>query len=96
MKNERFVDKLFGEDEDNVFIKDNDGKEIEFKQVAVVDYEANYYAILEPVTKIDGVEEDELMVFLIDEENDCVVYLEDEELLEKVFDTFIEMLDDEE
>ncbi|MBQ7352624.1 MAG: DUF1292 domain-containing protein [Clostridia bacterium] len=96
MKNERFVDKLFGEESENIFLEDNDGKEIEFEQVAVVDYEANYYAVLSPVTKLEGVEENEVMIFLIDEENDCLVYLDDEELCDKVFDAFIEMLDSEE
>ena len=96
MKNERFVDRILGEENDNVFLQDNDGNEIEFEQVAVVDYDANYYAILMPVTKIEGVSENEVIIFLIDEENDTLVYLEDDEVCDNVFKAFMEMLDDEE
>ena len=96
MANEKFLDKIFGEENENIFLQDNDGKKIEFEQIALVDYDANYYAILKPVTKITGVEEDEVVIFLADEENDCLVYLEDEELCNNVFNAFLEMLDDEE
>lgn len=97
---EKFVDRLFDEsNEDNVCIKDNDGHEIEFEQVAVVDFEENYYAILKPVNKLEGVEEDECLVFRIDEENDCLVYEEDERAIDGVsqaFEDMLEELDDEE
>ena len=75
MANERYIDRYFDENnEDKIYLTDNDVKEIEFEQVATVDYDANYYAILYPLTKIEGVGEDEVLVFLIDEENDILVY----------------------
>ena len=92
---EKFVDRLFDEsNEDNVCIKDNDGHEIEFEQVAVVDFEESYYAVLQPVTPIDGVSEDEFLVFLIDEEKDCLTYVEDDRIIDGVNDEFIAMLDE--
>ena len=51
-----------------------------------MDYEESYYAILKPVSKIDNVEEDEVLVFRIDEEKDELAYVDDEALAEKVFD----------
>ena len=93
---EKFVDKLFDEGyTDNIFIKDSDGKEIEFEQVAVVDFEENYYALLYPVTEVEGVSEDEALAFLIDEENDCLVFVEDERVIDGVNDSYIAMLDEE-
>ena len=93
-KNERFVDKLFDDNNfESIFIKDNNGKEIEFDQVALVDYEGDYYAILMPLTKLEGVEEDEVLIFRIDEEKDCLVYLEDEKIANEVMDVL--MADDE-
>lgn len=89
-KNERFVDKLFDDNNfESIFIKDNNGKEIEFDQVALVDYEGNYYAILMPLTKLEGVEEDEVLIFRIDEEKDCLVYLEDEKIANEVMDVLM-------
>ena len=96
MKNERFVDKLFGEESENIFVQDNEGKEIEFEQVAVVDFEENYYAVLCPLTKIEGVGEDEAVVFLIDEEKDQLVYVEDERVIDGVYKEYCKLLDEQE
>ncbi|MBO5262349.1 MAG: DUF1292 domain-containing protein [Clostridia bacterium] len=92
---EKYIDRLFDESyTENIFIKDNEGKEIEFEQVAIVDFQENYYAVLEPVTPVEGVGEDEVMVFLIDEEKDCLVYVEDEKIIDGVNEEFIAMLEE--
>lgn len=96
---ERYVDRLFDEsNEENIFINDNDGKEYEFIQLAVVDFKENYYAVLQPVTPVEGVGEGEVMIFMIDEEQDCLVYTEDEKIIYGVYGEFMKMLeeDDEE
>lgn len=96
-KYERYIDRFFDEENfENVKLEDNSGKEIEFEQVAVVDYEEKYYAILHPITKLEDVNEDEALVFLIDEENDSLVYCEDEGTAQAVFAVFYESLEDEE
>ena len=92
--NEKFVDKLFGDELERVTISDRDGKEIEFVPLAIVDFEEKYYAVLQPATPVEGVEEDEVMFFYIDEENDCLTYVEDEELMANLFNEFIEMLEE--
>lgn len=95
MKNEKFTDKLFDDNnEERVHITDEDGRDIEFEQVAVVDYEGAYYAILKPVTELEGVSDDEVLIFFIDEENDKLVYVEDEDVGDGVMDVFYEMLEE--
>ena len=94
---EKYVDRLFDEENDEkIYIKDNDGKEIAFEQVAVVDFEENYYAVLCPLTKIEGVGEDEAVVFLIDEEKDQLVYVEDERVIDGVYKEYCKLLDEQE
>ena len=96
-KYERFIDQLFDEEnEQNIKIEDNDGKEIEFAQVAVVDFDANYYAILAPITHVEGVNEGEVMVFLIDEENDCLVFIDDDDVIDGVLEILESADEDEE
>lgn len=96
-KYERYIDRFFDEDNfENVTLTDNNNKDIEFEQVAVVDFEEKYYAILRPVTKLEGVNDDEALVFEIDEDKDCLVYCEDTDIAEAVFDVFYESLEDEE
>lgn len=96
-KYERYIDRFFDEENfDNVTLEDNNGKEIEFEQVAVVDYEEKYYAILLPVSKLDGVGEGEVLIFLIDEEKDELVYCDDEGTAQSVFTVYLESLEDDE
>ena len=96
-KYDRYIDRFFDEENfDNVKLEDNSGAEIEFEQVAVVDYEEKYYAILHPVTEMDGVNEDEALVFLIDEEKDELVYCDDEGTAQAVFAVFYEDLENDE
>jgi hypothetical protein len=95
-KYERFIDRLFDdENNENITILDNDNKEVEFKQVGLVDYEGNYYALLEPVTPVEGVNEGELMVFLVDEEHDELTFIDNEEIIDGIVD-FLDSLEDEE
>ena len=92
---EKYVDRLFDENNDEkIFVKDNDGREIEFEQIAVVDFEESYYAVLQPVTPVEGVSEDEFLVFLIDEEKDCLTFVEDDRVIDGVNEEFIAMLEE--
>jgi uncharacterized protein YrzB (UPF0473 family) len=96
-KYERFIDRFFDENNfENVKIADEDGNEFEFEQIALVDYEGEYYVILDPVTKIEGIGEDEVYVFMIDENEDGLVLVEDIDVVEGVFKVYYEMLEDEE
>ena len=95
MADKKFVDKLFEADNnENIILYDSDDKETEFEQVAVVDYMEKYYAILHPVTKIEGVEEDEAFVFEINEEDDSLEIIDDFDLAEKIFDEYYKLLDE--
>ena len=95
MNNERFIDRLFEEDnEDRIYLTDEDGKEVAFEQVALVDYEGGYYALLMPVEPMEGVGEDEVLIFFVDEENDKLIYVEDDEIGEGVMDVFYQMLEE--
>jgi uncharacterized protein YrzB (UPF0473 family) len=92
---EKYVDRLFDENNDEkIYVKDNGGKEIEFEQVAVVDFEENYYAVLHPTSPIEGVNEDEALVFLIDEDGDQLVYEEDDRIIDGVYGEYMQMLEE--
>ncbi|MBO5313109.1 MAG: DUF1292 domain-containing protein [Clostridia bacterium] len=95
-KYERFVDRLFDDNnEDSIFLKDADGREIEFQNLAVVDFEESYYAVLLPLTKLEGVGEDEGLIFLIDEENDQLTYVDDDRIINGINEVIMNMLDED-
>lgn len=103
MENEKnIVDILLDEnDNSNVFISDDKGHEVEFEQVALIpldDDPDNIYVILHPVTKIQGVEDDEALVFVIKEDgdDDIVELVKDFDIINKVFDEYRKLVEQSE
>ena len=79
---------------DNLKLYDENNKETEFEQVAVIPMNEKVYAILKPVTKIVGVNDDEALVFVIEEidDEDCLVIVDDEKVVDDVFKEYYELL----
>lgn len=78
-------------DEDLLVLQGDDGKEIEFIHVATIDYKDEWYAFLQPV-EMEGVGEDEIIILKIvsDEEgNDTFETVEDEDLLQEVYEEYV-------
>ncbi len=77
-----------------VTLVDDEGNEVEFELLDVVDYEGEEYVIL-----IENNEEAQDVVILkiesIDDETENYVGIDDEELLSNVFETFKEKYKDE-
>ncbi|MGN1104745.1 MAG: DUF1292 domain-containing protein [Candidatus Coproplasma sp.] len=65
------------DDEDNV---------VKFKLVDVTEYKGEKYAFLLPAEPNDVVEEDEVAIFLFKEEEQMLLPIEDEALMEEVFE----------
>ena len=90
-----------GEDLDNIVIlNDEDGNEVEFEFLDLVELDDEEYVILLPVID-DGVEEEGEVVILKvedtdeDSEEESYVSVEDEEILNKVFEIFKERFKDD-
>ena len=66
----------------NIFLEFN--KEyIEFEQYALIYNRDNYYVILRPVTVKEGIDNDEGIIFMIDEVNTRLILIEDEEIIDE-------------
>lgn len=96
------VDILLDEDnEDPILLMGEDGKKILFDQVAVIPYpvkgETRLYAILKPIDEIEGVGDDEAIVFYVDvrDDDDSLIRIEeDESVARAVFEKYYELLAD--
>ncbi|HBO48941.1 MAG TPA: DUF1292 domain-containing protein [Clostridiales bacterium] len=82
---------------DNIKLYNEDNQEVEFEQIALVPIEEKTYAILKPVANMEGIAEDEALVFVIDEidDEDCLVIVEDDSIVDKVFEEYYKMLKEE-
>jgi hypothetical protein len=91
------LDKLLSEENsDNIVMFDEEDREIEFEQVALIPLENALFAILKPITPIDGIEEDEAIVFAINEEEETLDVVTDEALATAVFQVYDSLFEDEE
>lgn len=92
-------------DKDNkepITLMDEKGKQISFEQIAMIVHEVKkekkLFAILKPVDKIEGIGENEAIVFLVDQDkngNTILKIEEDEDVAIDVFDDYYDLLEDE-
>lgn len=84
------------ENADPIVLEDDKGKRISFEQVAIVPYDNKIYAVLKPIDKIDGVADDEAIVFLCDETTVPTTLKpeEDQEIAVKIFDEYYNLVEE--
>ena len=90
------IDKLFDEsNEENIILYNENNEPTEFSQAAIIPYEDKVYAILSPITPIEGVAEDEGLVFLIDEDENgdgVISAVTDQSLVDEIFCIYEDLL----
>jgi len=89
-----------GEELDNILVlNDEEGNEVEFEFLDIIEFEGEEYVVLLPVEEDDIEEPGEVVILkLEDTESDSeesYVSVEDEEVLNKVFEMFKEKFEDE-
>ena len=85
--------------EDIVELTTEDGKKLKFYFVGTIEYKGKNYSAFEPAEEIDGIEDDDLIIFELsgdDEETADLLPIEDEALLDEVFEEFCRVLEEDE
>ncbi len=83
------IEKLLSEDNfDNIVLYDDEDNELEFEQIALIPLDEALYAILKPAKEMEGVGEDEALVFLVNEVEESLDLVVDEEIGTAVFDLY--------
>ncbi len=78
---------------------DEDGKSVRFEHLMTVEYEGDPYVLLVPIDEVEDVDEDEVIILRIEtgeDGEDAYVGIEDEELLEKIFERYLEIAEADE
>lgn len=93
------LEHMANDDDDIVTLMSANGEEIDFVEIAGIAYRGNFYAILQPVELLDGMEEDEALVFKVsrgkDGEDKFEVELDDA-VIDAVFVEYNRLLDEAE
>ena len=94
------IDALFDEENNDAIILFNEkGEEIAFEQIALIPLEKTY-AILKPIQPMEGLGENEGLVFSIEVNEETneeyLALVVDEAIIDKVFDVYDELVADSE
>ena len=90
----KIINALLNENNnDNIFLEFNN-EYIEFEQYALIYLRDNYYSILRPITIKEGIDNDEGIIFMIDEVKNRLILIEDEEIIDEVYDVYFSLLDE--
>ena len=86
------------EDDDIVTLLNSDGEEVDFVEIAGIVHDGNFYAILQPVELLEGMDEDEALVFLVTNVNgeDKFEIVLDDDIIDAVFAEYNRLLDEAE
>ncbi len=100
MSEERTPNNSEEELDDNIIVlNDEDGKEVKFEFLDLVELDNEEYVVLLPVEETDGDEPGEVVILKIEdtdsEDEESYVGVEDDEVLSKVFEIFKDKFKDE-
>ncbi len=87
------------ENSDPIVLFDENEKPVSFEQIALIPFKEKLYAILKPIEKMDGVADDEAIVFAFEEddasEDQLLVVEEDNNIIDEVFAIYNKLLDEQ-
>lgn len=95
MSEEKDIEE-FELDEEVIELIDDDGKVIKFKILDVIEYKGEKYALLLAAEPSEEIAEDEVVIFRLNEDEQVLEPIEDDALLEEVFEFYQQETDSEE
>ena len=93
------IDHMQNDDDDIITLLTAEGEEVDFIEIAGIAYRGNYCVILQPVELLDGMEEDEALVFKVSRGKDNQDKFEielDDAIIDAVFEEYNKLLDEAE
>ncbi len=84
--------------DDIITLTMDNGEQHKFYNDGTIEYKGKYYAAFEPAEEIEGLDEGDVVIFEIsgdDEDSAELIPVEDEALLDEVFEEFCRLFDEE-
>ena len=85
------------EEDDIITLLAPSGEEIDFIEIAGIAYDGKFYAILQPVELLDGMEDDEALIFKVSRGKDGQDKFEielNDSVIDAVFEEYNKLLDE--
>lgn len=87
------------EEEEVITLATPDGEEVDFTEIAAVEFEDKLYVIMQPVELFEGMKDDEALVFAVTDENEEDARFDvvsDDRIIDGVFAEYYKLLDEQE
>ena len=85
------------QDDDVVTLLSATGEEIDFVEIAGIAYKGHFYAILQPVELLEGMDDDEALVFEVvrtEDGNDSFHIVLDDDIIDAVFEEYTKLYEE--
>ena len=86
------------DEETTVTLYDDDKNPVDFYEIACVELDGKFYELLQPTEPMEGLGEDEALIFELkegnDDDEDLFVPIDSEELLDNVFAEYVKAVTD--
>lgn len=85
-------------EDDIITLQTTNGESVDFIEVAGIAYNNNFYVILQPVELLDGMDDDEALVFKVSRDADGEDKFEielDDDIIDAVFKEYNRLLDEQ-
>lgn len=89
-------DDIFETEDDTISLYSATGEEIKFVEIAGIAHKGNFYAILQPVELLEGMSDDEALVFKVSRNSDGSDSFEielDDDIIDAVFEEYNRLYD---
>ena len=98
-KKDFVVDLLPDDSGEIITLLDEEDNEVPFYQIACIEHNDDFYAMLQPATEVEGIEEDEVIIVKMleakSEDEDLFEPVTDENLLDKLYEAYIKAVEEE-
>ncbi|HEY8443474.1 MAG TPA: DUF1292 domain-containing protein [Clostridia bacterium] len=98
-ENEFIVDLMPEDNAEIITLYDDQDNEIPFYQIACVEHNNEFYAMLQPAEEVEGIGQDEVIVLKMleakDDEDDLFEPVTDEKLLDDIYQAYIKAVEEE-
>ncbi len=84
-------------EDDILTLTSPDGEDVEFVEVAAIPYNDAFYAILQPLEPVEGIAEDEALLFKVSKSEsgeDNFTLIDDDAVIDAVFAEYDRLLDE--
>lgn len=90
------AEEILEEECDIITLVDDKGEDVDFYHVATIDYKEDWYVFLQPCTPIEGINDDEVLIYKLGTDNegeDTFIPIETQEELDAVYNEYLKEVD---